>query len=83
MLQHHGTRPTPSKTHLLMRYRLRTLLIVLAIGPPLLAGIYYVWVISLGAGAPGSLFGPPPLQHYGRGPTSVNPVDLANPALKD
>jgi hypothetical protein len=26
-----------------MRYRLRTLLIVLAIGPPLLAGAYFFW----------------------------------------
>jgi len=27
-----------------MRYRLRTLLIVLAVGPPLLAGAWWAWV---------------------------------------
>jgi hypothetical protein len=27
-----------------MRYRLRTLLIVLTVGPPLLAGAWWVWV---------------------------------------
>jgi hypothetical protein len=42
-----------------MRYRLRTLMIVAIVGPPVLAAIIYVWAMLLGAGAPGSIFGPP------------------------
>ena len=52
------------------RYRLRTLLILLAVGPPMLAVVIYVWAMLLGAGAPGSIFGPP-LKHYGGGATAV------------
>jgi hypothetical protein len=43
----------------MLRYKLRTLIIVLALGPPVVAVIIYVWAILLGAGAPGSIFGPP------------------------
>jgi hypothetical protein len=46
------------------RYHLRTLLMLLAVGPPIWAAIIVVYALLLGAGAPGYIFGPPPLQHY-------------------
>ena len=54
----------------MMRFRLRTLMIAALIGPPVLAGVIYVWAMLLGAGAPGGLFGPSLLEHYGGGATS-------------
>jgi len=41
-----------------MRYRLRTLLIVLAVGPVVLAGLIVAYALLMGDGAPGGLFGP-------------------------
>jgi len=41
-----------------MQFGLRTLLIVLALGPMVLAGIIVAYALLLGAGAPGGLFGP-------------------------
>jgi len=55
-----------------MRFRLRTLMIVLAIGPPILAVTIYALAMLLGAGAPGGLFGPSLLEHYGGGATTVD-----------
>jgi hypothetical protein len=42
----------------MVRYKLRTLLIVLAVGPPVLAILIYIWAMMLGAGARGSVFDP-------------------------
>ncbi len=44
-----------------MRYRLRTLLIVLAVGPPVMAGTWWTWVTFKELIALALLLGLPPL----------------------
>ena len=56
-----------------MRYRLRTLMIVLAVLPPLLAvlSIPLLRMIEISRRSE-----EPPLEHYGVGPTNVETPDL-------
>jgi hypothetical protein len=42
-----GAEPSPRSRIGEMRYRLRTLLIVLALGPPVLAGAWFLWQRSI------------------------------------